>query len=68
MIAGIPVNESWLIPRDQVVLIVNPGTKRRTYTVHPSTMLRLRCGGRFPLWTRHSRGMIELDRDRRRYG
>lgn len=68
---GLPMIESWVVPRDVVILANDPAVPDSDHTVvcvHPSTALAIKNGGRFPLWTRHSRGMIELDRDRRRYG
>lgn len=57
--------EDWAIPREAAVLVVE-GTSNVFY-VHPSDWLLQQGKGRYPFETRHSPGIRELERDRRRY-
>lgn len=59
---GVPVQASFACPR---------GEAQRTgwgVRIHPSDWMRLRNNGRTPLFTRHTLGTAEAERDRRRYG
>jgi hypothetical protein len=57
---GMPVYESTLVPRDQIVVV-----QGHSITMHPITALMMRHGGKLPLWSRYSLGERELQRDRR---
>lgn len=67
-LAGIPMVESWMAPRDSVLIGNDPGLglPRRTMILHPSMAMRLRNHGRTPFFTAYSIGERELQRDRRR--
>jgi hypothetical protein len=39
-----------------------------TWFVHPYDLLQQELRGKLPLYTRHTLGAIEAERDRRRYG
>lgn len=56
---GIPIHESWEVPRDKIVLV------NGTVSLHPSSVMAIKFG-RTPLWTRHMSGVIEAERDQRR--
>lgn len=55
------ISESWYVPRGEVMRIAGYGL-----VAHPATAMVLNNNGVMPLWTRHDRGVIELERDRRR--
>lgn len=59
---GIPIEVNSLIPEDQVVVIAG-----RMYAARPTYNLA-RYGCRDPLFSRHTIGNRELERDRRRHG
>lgn len=60
--SGLPISESWYAPRGKILMT---GFERNVI-MHPSDYMRLRHGGRTPLWTRHMLGVREAERDQRR--
>jgi hypothetical protein len=70
---GIPVYESVMIPEGEFFHSHAPGTyrtsgrQRKIVFVGPLTYWRLQHFGRDPLLSRYCRGLLELERDRRRY-
>lgn len=61
---GIPLVEHWWVPKNQAFIIQDNGIA--TIMAHPSMVMQIRNKGRAPLWTRHMRGFIEVERDKRR--
>jgi hypothetical protein len=59
---GVAIQTSFEVPRG-VVERTRIGAR-----MHPADWMRLRNNGRTPLGTRHTAGVIEAERDRRRHG
>lgn len=66
---GHPVQCSRYVPEGQVILIGRRGViGRRGAVVGTLTYWSLNHNGRYPFETRYCRGVIEMERDRRRCG